>query len=278
MKKLLSLILAAMLMLSLAVPASAAESTPKTYAAFSIPVPETFDGCELCYDKTEDSRRTVAYQNASEDTQELYLQVCASMGLYPLQQKTKDGTVFFYLCSPGTDIIGKVLLDESQHFLFVQHKEGTPVVTDKDLEQHLEYYNQTLKFPASMGKLVFPQFYASAGLNVSSVPGQVVKNTFGDKSAWVETYKMISYEQFRKYIDEMILCGFRVTCANADQNDDGVITQIKLLLSQDDCELYAFFNVISDDVNVVFIAYKSGVTYQLLSGSDYAKYIPQRQD
>ncbi len=275
MKKLISLLLVITVCLSLAVPAVAAEdqSELNTYKHFYFPMPSSLGGAELVDDAVIDGTRCLMYKNADMDAVSLYLMLCPILGLYPGQVDGDDELTRFLLVHPGADFYGKLLYSESDGVLLILIPQDALTAEDDALSKHLEYFEQDVSFPADMGEIVFPQFFASIGLDISSRPGRIAEGVFKDKKAWAESYSAVFYGQLQKYVDEMVLCGFEVSCVYYNGKDSDGVEEIQLLFSNGEAHILISYK---PELFRVEIYYESGITWTLLSGADYARYIPQR--
>lgn len=239
------------------------------------PLMDTVEDAELVYGKlTEEGTANVVYMPADEDTLDYFMYLCNICGLYGAETETEDKNLIAYeLFAPGTTHRCVLCLDKEEETMIFSVPDTLYPVLQEDVEKELEYYEQEISFPAKFGKNVFPQFFASIGK--SQPMGNIVSEVdyaFDGAECWMERYSGIPYAAFQKYIFEMILCGFSIEIDGGSVKDGKLVTTI-FHFDNGDAEVIVVYD--SED-ETASVYYEPGVTYYLLSGKEYKKYIPQK--
>lgn len=257
---------------------AAEEEAPVTMpdTPYYIPLPETIGEATYAYDRWDEEQQIaeIYYQDADQETLEEYLYYCAACGLYASKRELEGDLTAYYLAPMGQAYWGAVYLDQEKGQLVLLTEVNDGVIGQAQLDAYLAYYEQELSFPAEFGKNVFPQFYASIGEpQPKGMIGESVDYVFDGAPFWAEMYFGVTYQEVRKYLDEMLLCGFDIWIVTAALDDNDVIQTMVLQLSNGDADVVLSYDVADEDA---FIYYESGTMWTLLYGEDYVRYIPQR--
>lgn len=259
-----------------------AQTVPPTTAAplvldqpYYLPIAEFLGDAEF-YDGDVDENGNIllCYSDADESAVEDLLFICTACGLFNLPVELEGYSQAYGLYAPGEAYYAITYLDAQKGLLYLEANPTDNLLYQAELDALLPYYDQELTFPAEFGKNVFPQFYASIGQSVPlGMQGSGVSHVFGGGAFWCEMYFDVSYDALRKYIDEMLLCGFDAWVVTGSLAEDKTLTKAVLQLSNGDADI-----VISYDAgdNSVLVYYESGTMWTILSGEDYARYIPQK--
>lgn len=285
MKRLIALLLTLVLVFpvlsQLCIAAEAADkkkdtAKEKEKAMLYVPLMETLEDADLVSVEVDDEENIyLVYMPADMDTLDYLMYLYSICGIYGRETVIKDKNLMVYeLCVPGTDYSGLAYLDKKDKSLIVKAPGEIEGLTQEEMEEELEYYEQEISFPAKFGKNVFPQFFASVGK--SQPMGNMVSKidyVFDGAKCWMEMYSDISYPTLQKYIREMILCGFSVEITNGAKSEDNELITTIFHFDNGDAEVIVRYDSEDGDVCVY---YEPGVTYYLLSGKEYKKYIPQK--
>lgn len=242
------------------------------YVPKCVPFPETVLGAQRTYANKKDGMAYWVYAPADQDTLYAYLKLCAYSGLINAEQTLTDGTVRYDLVQPGSDFWAVVYLDDAEEQLLVATDENNSIFEDGTLGALTEYYLQELTLPSENGRYVMPQFYASVGRNpfFQNQMGSL-SYCFDDAMHWTEWYNEIDLAKMWRYTSDMLLCGFDVCLDYYEMDDNGYLQLALLHFSNGDAEVIVMYQAAEKQADV---HYKPGVSYNLLSGEDYLKYIP----
>lgn len=242
---------------------------------FCFPFLKEICGAEIIdVSQVEDGQIQLVYKNADEDTLEEFLYYCSTCGLYANQYNRDDNLILYDLKPVGVAYNGIVALDPEAKQMLILTENVNNAVTEDQLREHLAYYEQELSFPADFGKNVFPQFYATIGepQPMGRVGSDIYYIFDGDKF-WCEWYSDVSYLELRRYIDEMILCGFDVRLVTGILDDNGALSTAVLHFSNGDADVALSYDYEDESVSIY---YETGTMWTLLYGEDYATYIPKK--
>lgn len=245
-------------------------------ASFYLPLLQTIGDAK--YDRVAadgSGYANIIYNNGSLEALREYLFYCAACGLYSREVTLSNGLTVYYLHPMGVPYKGAVYLDPETSQLIINTEIIENMLEADELEAHMAYYDQELSFPASFGKNVFPQFYASINAPRPQVgrSGSEVDYVFDGGKFWNEMYWDVSYTAVRKYLDEMLLCGFETWVVTGDMDDNGALQTTVLQLSNGDADIVLTYDAADGDVSIY---YESGTMWTLLDGENYTRYIPQR--
>jgi len=261
MKKLPAAVLSLLLILLSAASAFAAET--------AIPLPETLIEAGLTdAGETDSSEIYCIYESATREDLDYFLTLCSMNGIYRKELAADT----YVLVRPGTDFSAVIQLKPEGYILLLLPNDCM-MLTEEGFNGLIAYFTQPVSLPSGKGSNVFPEFFASIGVTQSKGTVAPLSGYFDDMNCWTEYYSDITADDIQKYTDEMILCGFDVwvdTIA-ADENDE--IFAYVLHLSNGDAEIVLSYFL---DTKTIHVSYKPGVSYHLLSGEEYAQYIPQR--
>lgn len=263
MKKLISLLLALSFLFA-AAPAMAQE--------VSLPLLDTINDAPFVQSgDSSENEIYYAYDPADADDLEYFLTLCAITGVYSYPYSIDETQQTYLLLKPGTDFAAIISYSIENGFMTVSAPRDCPATDEETLSAAIDYFLQDVALPSGNGANVMPQFYASVNSMIVSSGTFGLNGIFDGELAWTEYYKNISFAQMDKYISEMMLCGFDVTITDFACGDDGVIDNCLYILDNGDAQIIVLY---TDDY--VSVHYKPGVSYYLLSGEEYAQYIPQR--
>lgn len=242
---------------------------------FAFPLLEEIGGATLeTVVDNEDGTYSLVYTDAGFETLEEYLYCCSTCGLYAFLQEENASMITYLLYPIGVPFFCKVVLDLEGHHMYIILENTEYIATPASMEAHLPYYEQELSFPAEYGKNVFPQFNASIGEpQPMGYQGAEVDYLFDGAPFWCEMYLDVSYAKIRKYVDEMILCGFDVRLVAGQTNDKGALTLAVLHFSNGDADVAIKYDFEDQDVSYYT---EGGTIWTLLTGEDYYRYIPQK--
>lgn len=243
-----------------------------SYVPRNIPVPEKILDVPQVYSKTDENNAYLVYAPADRDTLQAYLKLCAYSGWFNRETVFDDGITRYALLQPGSDLFGVAYLDEDEDRLVVTFDLDCHIFEDEELEILMSYYLQDLTLPTENGRNVMPQFYASVGQRpyLESLMGDM-DYCFDGAMCWTEMYAQINFGRLWRYASDMMLCGFDVWYDATRADDNGCVQQVLLHFSNGDAEVIVMYDA-EDETAVVH--YKPGVSYNLISGEDYLKYIP----
>lgn len=242
------------------------------FVPLNVPLPEKILDAQLVYTDSDEKLGYLGYTPANQDTLQAYLKLCAYGGLTSMEQTMSNGLTRYVLAQPGSDFWGVAYLDESNDYLIVAFDLDCDVNEDAQLEELMAYYLQELTLPTENGRNVMPQFYASVGRTpyMQNLVGSL-DYCFDGAMCWTEWYGEIDLARLWRYVSDVMLCGFDVWADYYDADDDGLVNMTLLHFSNGDAEVIVLYN--AQDKNAT-VHYKPGVSYNLISGADYAKYIP----
>lgn len=276
-RKLISIVLVLCLALSLSVVSFADGFSPKTIIDVTdklyVPIPQNLGEAEIVeIGDLENGNEYVVYGIVDVDSIFSYIQLCSFCGLYPFFMETDNGTII-YMFRPGYEpYVSLSVIDSS--YLMVIFPSDFSVIFDDELDALYDYYMQDLVLPTGYGPNVYPEVFASLNCGSADKSGLMSSpfNVEGKDMCWWELYTFVEYDELHKYLSDMMLCGFEVLINNISANSSGEISDFEILLSNDSSEVLLYYFADSEMLNVY---YEPGVNRLLLSGSDYAKYIPQ---
>ena len=240
-----------------------------------IPVPESVNGSPMVEaGQASDTQMYVVYQPADEDSLASYLKLCSLCGLQSYLLGQDDTATQYAILKPGTSYAGVVALDHTEDFLYILTDMDILGYETVELEYMMEYYLQDIALPTELGTNAMPQFYASVNATpyYQGIVGEI-SYVFDNASCWTEWYSDIDYEALWQYMSDMLVCGFDIWLDMVQFDDNEMLTKSVIHFSNGDAEVIVVYDASDKDASVY---YKPGVSYNLLDGDDYAKYIPQR--
>lgn len=246
-------------------------------APFYLPVADTIGGAsflEAYID--EDGIINILYENGTQSALEEFLYYCAACGLYSSEGMLSGDIPGYWLYPMGIPYMALAYLEPETGYLVIlsENTSNLNLLDQDQLDTYLAYYEQELSFPADYGKNVFPQFFASIGEpQPLGLQGAEVDYVFDGGAFWQEFYWDVSYEEAKKYVDEMILCGFDAWIVTGILDEENALQTTVLQLSNGDADVVLSYDA-ADGSAIVY--YESGTMWTLLSGEDYARYIPQK--
>lgn len=240
-----------------------------------IPVPEMVNGVPMVEaGQVSDTEMYLVYQTANEDTLASYLKLCSLCGLQSYLMDQNDTATQYAILKPGQSYAGMVVLDHTDDFLYILTDMNIMGYETAELEYMMEYYLQDIVLPTEMGTNAMPQFYASVNVApyYQGVVGEI-SYVFDNASCWTELYSDIDYKTLWQYMNDMLVCGFDIWLDMVRFDDNNVLDKSVIHFSNGDAEVIVVYDAADKNASVY---YKPGVSYNLLDGDDYAKYIPQR--
>ncbi len=213
------------------------------------------------------------YSDADEADLNDFLTLCAYCGLFSYGGTQADGTVQYNLLRPGSDYMALLILMPETGILEMRTPVDCYAVTEDSLGDLIDYYMQDLVLPTGYGPNVHPQFYASIGTTAPD-SAALVDNYFGGEpdQCWREVYTKVDYPTLHKYLSDMMLCGFDIWYKSIEPGENGVLNTMILWLENGTSALMIVYHADSGMANLF---YQPGIDRYLLSGTEYATYIPR---
>lgn len=242
---------------------------------YAFPILEEIGGAKLQdVVQDQDGLFRMLYENGSAEDLEEYLYYCATCGLYANAVDMGGDVIVYDLYPLGVSFYCRIALDPANGDMEIILENPENVVSWEQLENHLAYYEQEISFPAEFGKNVFPQFNASIGqTQPMGRVGSDVDYLFDGGAFWNEWYSEVSYGDMRKYVNEMILCGFDVRLVAGQMDDTGALMLAVLHFSNGDADVAVMYDFGEEDASYYT---EGGTIWTLLTGEDYTRYIPQK--
>lgn len=208
MKKFLSLLLAALMLLGLALPASAEE------LPLVLPKVENLLDAPKVYEESAEDGSSVyyGYAPATEDHLYCFLTLSAMVGTYAMESTTStEDTLVYILVSPGSFTMAAVAYTPAEQLLQVETLGAFTPMGDEDAQSILDVLAQGFIYPEGTSGYIFPLFSAVAGKNYDGA-GQVsdVAYIFNNQTCWAETYTGIGMDVIGLYTQLMLQYGFDV--------------------------------------------------------------------
>ena len=261
MKKMLSLMLAALMFITLTLPALAEENTIVPL----LPVVDQLGNAALVVPE-EDGY--VYYINATEDDLYAFLVYSSVFGAYHVDVSDPEtpNVKEYYLFVPGTSFEARVLYSaDSQQFALVYNQKFY-VPNDDMMATYESYLTMDVKLPAGATANTLPQFYHLVGVNpyFSNQIGDI-SYAFDGQLCWTEFYDGIDWNKMRSYTTFMYAFGFDVSVKLFSADDNGVNNPFLLEYTNGDLEVLVLYDALDQTAEV---HYEPGVTLYLLSGDE----------
>lgn len=261
MKKMLSLILAALMLITLTLPALAEENTIVPL----LPTADQMGGATL---KMDEESGYYYYVNATEDDLYAFLVYAAVFGAYKVDVSDPEtpNVKNYYLFVPGTDFEAQIIYSGEHQQFFVVPNQGFYIPKDDMMATYEGYLTTDVKLPAGATANTLPQFYHCVGVNpyFSNNIGEI-DYVFDGQLCWTEFYDSIDWNKMRAYTTTMYMFGFDVNVKLFSAEDNGVNNPFLLEYTNGDLEVLVLYDALNQTADV---HYEPGVTLYLLSGDE----------
>lgn len=248
MKKLLSLVLTALMLFAAAMPAMAEDVPmvmPLVYKLLDAPI--------VALDIPEDeSSMYFAYAPVTEDHLYYYLTLAAMVGSYAMEVDMDDSSdVWNVLVSPGSAAMGIVVYSPENKELHVDVQGAVIPMLDEDAQGIYDYLAQGFTYPKGTSGYIFPEFSALAGKRpVKQSTIEKADHIFGGKKTYFETYQAVDYAVVEKYTQYMMRYGFDATL-DYYGTDNGYTDPVYIHFTNNEMEVILYYSV-TDQVAQVF--------------------------
>ena len=264
MKKLLSLILAAIMLFAAALPALAEEND--NFAI--LPLLETLLDAPMvdAMIAEDESSMQILYSPATEDHLSYFLALASAVGTYPyyLGNDTESGILGYQLIAPGTSYDGAVYYFYQDEMLLVDTASNIAVLDTEEEDQIVSFLSQEVQYPEGTSGYILPEFSAIVGKKYTGAQRITgADHIFDGKETYFEHYDGIDLESFSEYVQFMMIFGFNPE-VDGFLTDRGVADPIRLHLTNEEMEVIVSYDCANQIADVF---YKPGILPYILNQS-----------
>jgi len=240
MKKLLCLALAALMLLSLSVPALAEDN------AMILPVLETLLDTpigDMTMDQ-ETSTVSFSYSSVTEDHVYYYLTLAAMMGTYATDAIIdENNNAVFALLAPGSSTIAVANYAPAEQLLTIEASGLFLPMQDRDAQSIIDYLAKGFVYPEGTSGYIFPEFWAISGTSpLSRNTISEVDFIFGGKKTYFETYGDVAIDVIKTYTQIMMRYGYDVTLDSFDYAQ-GYADHFYIHFTNDEMEVILYYDI-----------------------------------